>query len=228
MRTSGNKISGFTLIEMIVALGLFSVVAVIALGSLVKIISANQKAQALQATFTNLNFALESMSRELRMGTVYHCDLTPNTYQGSTLTALGCSINDTAVNQNNQYQNPMSTIAFLSSRVGTDPTTGLPCGLATAYRFENISGFIHLQKAEQTACGTPIGDAYGYAHFYDIVSPNDVSLTDYRMGVITTDSVGNQLIYPRVFIRLIGSAGAKANIKTDFDIQTTISQRVRN
>ncbi|MEK7501416.1 MAG: type II secretion system protein [Patescibacteria group bacterium] len=64
-----NKKEGFTLIEMVVSLAIFSVVAVIALGALMRIISANQKAQAIQAAVTNVNFALESMSRELRLAT---------------------------------------------------------------------------------------------------------------------------------------------------------------
>src|SRR3989344_4857691 len=82
----------FTLVEMIVALGIFSIVAVVALGALVKIISANKKAQTLQASITNLSFALDSMSRELRVGTKYHCDVNPSlSYNSDTLATAACS-----------------------------------------------------------------------------------------------------------------------------------------
>jgi prepilin-type N-terminal cleavage/methylation domain-containing protein len=62
---------GFTLIEMMVSLAIFSVVAVVALGALVRIMVANQKAQSLHDAMTNISFALESMSRDLRMGINY-------------------------------------------------------------------------------------------------------------------------------------------------------------
>ena len=68
------NLRGFTLVEMIVSLGIFAVVAVVALGALVRIMTANQKAQTLQSAMTNISFALESMSRELRSGITYHCD----------------------------------------------------------------------------------------------------------------------------------------------------------
>ena len=61
----------FSLVEMIVSMAIFSVVAVIALGALTKIIASNRKAQSLQSSITNLNFMLDSMSRELRVGAYY-------------------------------------------------------------------------------------------------------------------------------------------------------------
>ncbi|MCA9359669.1 prepilin-type N-terminal cleavage/methylation domain-containing protein [Candidatus Kaiserbacteria bacterium] len=65
---------GFTLIEMIVSLGVFSVVITIAVGALLGLISANEQLQAEQSVMTNLSFALDSMTREIRTGTNYFCD----------------------------------------------------------------------------------------------------------------------------------------------------------
>ena len=65
--------SGFTLLEMIVALGIFSIVAVIAVGSLVKISSLNRASQSMQAALNNSNYILESISREMRFAKEYHC-----------------------------------------------------------------------------------------------------------------------------------------------------------
>ena len=56
-----------------VSLGIFSIVAVVAAGSLLKIIDANKKAQSVKSVINNVSFALESMSRELRTGTLYYC-----------------------------------------------------------------------------------------------------------------------------------------------------------
>ena len=64
---------GFTLIEMIVSIFLFSVVMVVATGALVTILDANRKAQAEGSIMNNVNFTLESMTRSIRVGTAYRC-----------------------------------------------------------------------------------------------------------------------------------------------------------
>lgn len=65
--------SGFTLIELIVSLGVFSVVITVAVGALLMLVAANEQLQGEQSVMTNLSFALDSMTRELRTGTNYHC-----------------------------------------------------------------------------------------------------------------------------------------------------------
>ncbi|MEK7531417.1 MAG: type II secretion system protein [Patescibacteria group bacterium] len=68
-----RKKAGFTLVEMIVSVGLFTAVSFIATGSLLSIVLVNKKVQAQQAVMNNLNFALESMTRDIRVGKAYHC-----------------------------------------------------------------------------------------------------------------------------------------------------------
>lgn len=209
----GNDSCAFTLVEMIVSLGIFAVVAVVALGALVRIITANQKAQSLQAAMTNLNFALESMSREIRVGTNYVCFKGPpsNDINGGALTTTPCSTEgQSSIGVGNAH-----VIAFNSTRAGDN------CNLINAYRFIVINDgggnpVLHLQKAEQNSCNSNIRNQ----DFFDMLSNADVILTDYRMGVNADHA------YPYVFIRLMGYAGAREREKTYFDIQTTVSSRV--
>lgn len=65
--------AGFSLIELLVSLMLFTVVIIIAVGSLLMLIDANAKAQNMQEVMTNLSFALDSMTREIRTGYSYYC-----------------------------------------------------------------------------------------------------------------------------------------------------------
>lgn len=58
------------------------IVMLIATGSLASIIDGNNKAQSLKSAINNLNFALESMGKNIRVGTVY-----------SSGTGTGCSDN---------------------------------------------------------------------------------------------------------------------------------------
>ena len=65
---------GFTLVELIVSIGLFSIVMLVSVGALLALTGANRKAQALQSVMNNLNIALDGMVRSIRMGSYYHCD----------------------------------------------------------------------------------------------------------------------------------------------------------
>jgi len=69
----GSLSRGFTLIEMMVALSMFTIVMTIALGSLLTLIDANRKSQAVQSLMTNINFVIDDISRNARVGTVYSC-----------------------------------------------------------------------------------------------------------------------------------------------------------
>ena len=71
--TARNTTVGFTLVELLVSLTLFTAVITIAVGSLLVLIDANAKAQNMQEVMTNLTFALDSMTREIRTGSGYFC-----------------------------------------------------------------------------------------------------------------------------------------------------------
>jgi prepilin-type N-terminal cleavage/methylation domain-containing protein len=65
------RAQGFTLIEIIVAIGIFTAVITMALATFLNISDIQRKAGALRAINDNLNFALEIMSREIRTGKNY-------------------------------------------------------------------------------------------------------------------------------------------------------------
>ena len=63
-----SKNRGFTLIEMMVSVSIFVIVALIVSGVLVQLSAAYKKAQAMRLLMDNLNFALEKINLELREG----------------------------------------------------------------------------------------------------------------------------------------------------------------
>ena len=64
---------GFTLVEMIVSVALFGIVMLVAVGALLSVVAANRQSQAIKTVINNLNFALESMSRNILTGSNYRC-----------------------------------------------------------------------------------------------------------------------------------------------------------
>ncbi len=202
-----NSRHGFTLVEMIVALGIFSVVAVVALGALTKIISANKKAQTLQASITNLNFALDSMSREMRVGKNYYCSTGTSFTQIELLSPSNCA--------GISSDNTGATIAFTSSEFHS--SGGNKCNLIYAYIFEKVSGTFILKKARQPDCMSQVGT------FDSIIDPS-VTITGYYIKV-NYDSSSNP--YPLATIRVTGYAGTREKEKTYFNVQTAVSSRLR-
>jgi prepilin-type N-terminal cleavage/methylation domain-containing protein len=71
--SSKSKNSGFTLIELMVAISLFSTVMVIVIGALLALNNANRRAQAVRAVIDNLNFAMEDVTRNIRTSTDIEC-----------------------------------------------------------------------------------------------------------------------------------------------------------
>ena len=65
---------GFTLIEMMVAVTIFAIVMMVGVGALLSLVEANKRAQAINSVMNNLNVAVESMARSIRVGTTYHCE----------------------------------------------------------------------------------------------------------------------------------------------------------
>jgi prepilin-type N-terminal cleavage/methylation domain-containing protein len=130
MKLRSTSQLGFSLIEMIVSLGLFSVVITISVGALLMLIATNEQLQSEQTVMTNLSFALDSMTREIRTGTNYYCD--SNTSASNPVSGNifrhGNSLDGTLVNSTNDCPNGLTAaghkvqgLAFIE---GGDSVTG--------------------------------------------------------------------------------------------------------
>lgn len=71
---SNKKEEGFTLVELLVALTLFTFIVIAAVSSLYAVNNASRKVNAMRGVLDNLNFAMESMSRTIRTSSNIICD----------------------------------------------------------------------------------------------------------------------------------------------------------
>lgn len=58
---------------MVVSVALFAIVVTVSTGALLQVLATNRQAQAVETVMNNLDFALQQMSRDIRVGTNYYC-----------------------------------------------------------------------------------------------------------------------------------------------------------
>lgn len=75
--------SGFTLIEVMVAVSIFAIVMTVGVGALMSLNSAYKKSQTQRAAFDSLNFIVDTLGRDIRTGSRYVQSPTPSDFDGS-------------------------------------------------------------------------------------------------------------------------------------------------
>lgn len=200
-KTLSSKQRGFTLIEMLVAVGLFSVVMLVAVSVILSIIGNNRKAQGINNVVNNLNFAIESMVRDMKTGYQYECD---GTLPTSPSTTSLCP-NSTA---------PRTSIEFFSTLSGT-PTP-------VQYSFVQ-SG---IDENGQYVAGRIVKTTGVNSSPVDLTSKSDVDIKGVEMYIHSpSPGSGSQ---PSIFLIIRGEANILENEVTQFGLQTFISQRILN
>jgi prepilin-type N-terminal cleavage/methylation domain-containing protein len=194
---------GFTLIEMLVSITIFSIVMTLALGALLALSVADRKAETLKSAIDNITFALDSMSRAIRTGQNYNCNDTT-------------SLNPTDCVSGANY------LTFLASsgiqtyyQFDTDNSVGNICG-------QPAGGTVGCLERKQT-----IGGVTG--PWVPITSP-DITIQNagflFRVLGAPSGSSGNT-IQPRVIITVSGTVQVgSTQPPTSFHMQTFVTQRI--
>ena len=193
--------AGFTLIEIMVSVSLFAIVAVIVSGALVTISDVNRKAQAIKLAMDNVSFAMDSMSRNLSDGQVYHCIVRatpPNIWESGFEQINTCSSGDSGV-----------ALAFQSkSKIKPGTTNNYR---KMIYRFVkatvNEPGKIEIWQAFSDDPGS----------FVAMTAP-EVDIEDMKFYVFPAGETEF-----RILMTVRGSVKGKSD--TEFNLQTTIKSR---
>jgi prepilin-type N-terminal cleavage/methylation domain-containing protein len=197
-----NRIqSGFSLIEVLVSLSIFTVVMVMAIGMLMVLIDANARAQNIQTVMVNLSFALDSITREARTGTDFFCGL-PTDLPTSGATTQNCASGGAAFSFNEGGKSLTENTPNNSRRIGIRVNNGV------------------LERR--------LGNGDGDATYEDVdwspITSSAVHITDlefYVSGATRSDSTS-----PTVTIYIAGTAGAVDGSEGTFHIQTTVVQQL--
>ncbi|MFA6227249.1 MAG: type II secretion system protein [Candidatus Paceibacterota bacterium] len=199
--------AGFTLVEMLVAIAVFMIVMTVAVGSLVSIVDANRKSQAIKTVINNVNLAIESISKNMRIGTRYYC----NDISGWTNSSNVCNSGQEEI----KYLSSDGRTVVLYKYVATTPeliSSGegniQRCSITTTEDISQITDSDCINNWQSLTAPTPVLDI--------------TSMKFYVLGAERNDK-----IQPRVLITIEGVAGTKEATKATFSLQTTVSQRAR-
>lgn len=162
-----QKNKGFTLIEMLVALSLFTIVMTIVVGSLLVLIDGNRQLQGEQSVMTNLSFAMDSMTREIRTGKNYYC--ADNFVSQPTINNLDCT-------------NSKKGISFVEAG---GSITGATDG-RIAYYFDNLNKTLMRKVGNATAQSIVSNDiSIEEAKFFVTGSDNFNQTGDVNQSTVT-------------------------------------------
>jgi type II secretory pathway pseudopilin PulG len=203
-----SKKEGFLLIEMLVAVFIFTIVMLLSVTAVLSILDANRKNQSMKSVINNLNLVINGMAKNIAVSTSYYCGDFEN--------------NPSALDCNDGQSSDVISFVFNKDLNGNGNLDRIKYRLGT-YEGEGSSGSIG--NVERSIDG---GD------FIPITSPEvDIqSLKFYVFGtsplIINTgdgSSLQDDTEQPRVVIVVKGYAGKKENTSTQFNLQTTVSQR---
>jgi len=213
--------SGFTLIEAMVAIAVFTIVMVIGISALLNVNNTNKKSQSLRTVIDTINFAMEDMSRNFKLGSQYHC------VSGSDpLIVQGGVPNDFLALP--QDCNDGTHTGFLAASL--EPTNGTPAdqsaGLANA--FDQVVYMFELLDSSIPGSGPDVctlkKSLDGGVSFSTMLPPEvHIACSASGFNVFNT-SDGAFAASPRIVIRISGTVTYK-EVVTPFSLQTTASQR---
>jgi prepilin-type N-terminal cleavage/methylation domain-containing protein len=198
---------GFTLIEVLVSLSLFSVVLVIVGGTIVSVIGINKRNQLISSVVNNLNYSVDSMVRDIKTGYLYKC----NYDESFEISSFKNSANTEDGTCSQQYG-----LTLISTISGADTVVN--------YKFippENGNGYIEKTVYEG-----------GVPSSYSITDKINVNIDHVNFVVKNADALDCQGTcnygQPSVFLMIKGKAGNQDIEVSNFYLQTFISQRVIN
>lgn len=205
------KSRGFTVIEIMVAVAIFSIIMVLGIGAVLNISNAHKKTEHVREVIDTLHFITEDISRNIRLGSVYNCQVST----GAIDEPEDCTFNAGSA--------PYYSIAFESVNGDTtDPDDQV------VYRIVEVAGSNpSYGRIVKGVAGTTC-DTSSSGSGCSTLTPDDIQIDMSKSGfnVYNAEAVGSGE-QPYVLLRIVGKTMHK-NIESPFAVQTVISQRQIN
>lgn len=203
MKTLFQKQKGFTLVEVMIAIGLFTVIMTIGIGAVLGVSSTHRKTETMRAVVDNLSFLMEDMARSMRLGDYFFCkDFGAPTY--------------TEVSTGGQATQDGTNCKSISFEPYWAPSPNDP-GNQVVYYIYDSNGIGTIFKKSDTEPSFDTSQMIA-------VTPAEIDIDVNKSGFTVVGSSRNDTIQPRITIVLVGTVRL-GNAQTQFNLQTTVSQR---
>lgn len=199
---------GFSIVEMLVAVALFTAVVLMSIAALLALIDANSKTRSIKIAMDNLGFIFDDMARDLRVGSRYRCqEGIPPTRMIIASDATGTDCSYDSGGQYLAFRNKDNYVTFYYFNNGT---------LKKKVTTRNwSSGYTDALTGD---------DLYGNS--YLTVSSSDLTINRLRFYVYNTNPSSNAQPYVVITATVTVGATGKPKNQTTFSVQTTVSQRI--
>lgn len=207
-RISSQTNKGFTLVEVLVSITLFTVVAITGITAVIVAKSAYEKNQSIKAVSDSLMFVMDDISRTARLGNLFRCvDIAGN---------LSINLETIETPLDGNSCEGFAYEPFWDAQSG-DPIDQIIYVFAPT----ETGGALFARSINDTATGGSIninGD-----HFQRITPASmNIDLTRSGFDIVGTDPDSG--VQPRVIVRIHGTISEHGK-DTELSLQTTISQR---
>jgi prepilin-type N-terminal cleavage/methylation domain-containing protein len=226
-----DEVRGFTLVELMVAVSLFSFVALM-VGSIVFSANAiNDRLAASRAVYESINLVLDDMSREISQGTKYRC-LLSNEFIVNVPTDL---------NKTRDCDNGIYGVAFKPSEysayaiVPTPDITYTNPVSSVGYVLDNGAirrylGYVNVDGSNNvTASNFGRGVAENFASVpgrNEVISPSNITVTKFSITATNTLSyVEDSSNIGQAYVQVVIEGQTNTKPIVPFSVQATITQR---
>lgn len=209
-----NTHSGFTLVEVLVSITLFTVVAIVGITAVLSAKSGYEKGQSLRTVSDSLMFIMEDISRTARLGNYYRC---VNTVGGGSPAVVLNDIETPLDTQSGVSCDGFAFEPFWDAEIG-DPEDQLI--YVFAEDADGVGALYTRSLDDQTPGGTI---SVLNSQYFQRLTPKSLDIDISRSGfdVVGSEDFSGQ---PRVLFRIHATLEERTQ-QTDIALQTTISQR---
>ncbi len=193
---------GFTLVEVMISMTIFTVLVTIGIGAILDAIQQHHVTENTRVVMDNLNFVMEDMARNIRLGENIHCAASTGETMPAFVTPTDPVVPESCPLPTNAHnlvwfndQNGDHVAYYISpGNPPTDPNS-------------------HIYKVK--------GDSFSDMQ---LVSPPEIAINYAESGFTVRGAEPGDGTQPTVLIRLVGTATYKG-INSNFSIETTVTLR---
>ena len=200
---------GFTLVELMIAMTIFTVLVTIGIGSVLSALNQHYVTSNIRAIVDSLDYTMQDMARNMTTGSEFRCVTSANDVAYPGYIVAGTDTSSPATNDVIPASCP--TAPFTTNKI--------------IFKAVNGTNMTYVMTAP-TSTPTPnsILEIVGDVGVPEVILPPEVTLNFAKSGFTVIGAEVGDALQPRITIRLSGTITYKS-VTSPFSIETTVTSR---